>query len=1041
MPNVLDPRFPPSVFVGLGGAGTETVARIKRRLEQCARAGLPVNLDKMAYACFDIESLDQHSQIAREELRAGESFITTSGFVPSDYIGRYYDSTDIKLWWDAGMNDVCRHIEYFDAARTHRQLGRLALFAHQDTVRSKLIDCVNRAAEASKGKGGKGADKQAPPQIYIVSGTCGGTGSGAFLDANLMAFEETKRAFANTPRLTAMVVLPDFYIAVDSSNAQVFNANAFAFFEELEYFQKYPEAFRKSCMCPRRYKANGGAQFPADWHPGRPIVVLDQHVSSDDSISDPSDFHDYLGQIAFHHYLVGVWETSNQGFQNLHQLVSRERDGRKTYFSTAGLRRKAYPADIVRDYIISRYIVRLLDFAQNSSEAGKKNSQERLDESGENLKRKFDETENQVKSNSTKRVVVPPEDRNNDVQRTQQALSAAWSAVKGFVERDAEQQGIDAHNTLEDIKDETDAVLAQVMNECSWGYRFTDDILDACTEDMRLTLQRYRQARDQAESSWQTSLAYLEGSGESGSVLNRIPRNGRQAAQQLQAIRGHIASYYRNRMLSAGYAALYDKMSLLVGETKQARNNILGQHDEYRNKTWGQIQNRLKFWQKNDAQQSDLEHIKNDRTTTYCPEFPVLTSLQRDLRVTTIVSAAKLDDVAAVEGHWRAVVTAWADDGDAAIRLSDVDSPEAVAEELERRVKVYAEAQMDTEAQKLPGIREALRQSGESLPAEIKNLKTNTYLTCRASHAEAEMGESKSVLLIDSLETKEAAGVDKAMKEVGLEPVYVRTIPDAFVTLTLCHGFPATSLRKHDEWMSAFASVVTDPEAVPHLDKCWNKPGGLAKVLNTPWYQFDRRRGETAKTSFIKGRFVQWVLESAPTGGKNGAVDPQMVEVTRDLFKMGRRQRRSGESGAVSWVQRLTTASDIWQAGYYAILLDGGDETGFEAVEWNPIGLSLCEAAETFRSQTYQRIVDRAETFMETVIDKVGGDLLQTAADAFVDELKKQRDNAETAHQDRDCLGVLIDLFEGWTDGLVEESIPGPGRKRIPRVVHHTGVA
>lgn len=239
----------PTVVIGIGGSGVKSVARLKRRLltfyrgeafEAHRRTIKWVTMDTLAYG--KIKQEDPDGLVT--QMIPQDEYIYLGGFNPAAYIESNGANSDLRKWWDERYRPSYAVIE--DGAERNRQLGRLALYRNKDAVRAAIgraitdslslhSDLVNRGLVRAIGD-----EEGKKVNIYIFSGTCGGTGSGMLFDVAYMAYSQILPPSVADLRLVLFMPGPFVQVARRSRTGEwktrALLANAYAFFKELQHF-------------------------------------------------------------------------------------------------------------------------------------------------------------------------------------------------------------------------------------------------------------------------------------------------------------------------------------------------------------------------------------------------------------------------------------------------------------------------------------------------------------------------------------------------------------------------------------------------------------------------------------------------------------------------------------------------------------------------------------------------------------------------------------------------------------------------------------
>jgi len=228
------PTIYPTMVVGVGGMGTNTVRAVKRRFRNVWGGDqLPGMIQLMA---LDTEPLV--NRLDQEPLFADE-FAYMGKFDATRLIANLDQHPEIARWW----NYPSIPLGYIhNGAKQLRPIGRLSFFRNYVTFKQLL---ETKLANLDKIRDMETAQNRGFPVvgnyqlIYVVSSLCGGTGAGMFLDT----VHRIRAQVRNNARIVGVFYLPDVLEAEISSDLQRrrIRANAYAALKELNYFQETQE--------------------------------------------------------------------------------------------------------------------------------------------------------------------------------------------------------------------------------------------------------------------------------------------------------------------------------------------------------------------------------------------------------------------------------------------------------------------------------------------------------------------------------------------------------------------------------------------------------------------------------------------------------------------------------------------------------------------------------------------------------------------------------------------------------------------------------
>lgn len=275
----------PTVIVGIGGAGCGVGARLKKALQRYYR-NMPEQLGMVRFVMLDTEQLSDHSdeEVKRTFAEAGE-YVYLGGFNPQYWVNQNlrYDPS-LKRWWpqDATIGGTT----ITKGCKRLRPLGRLCLYYHRIAVEQALRNAVNQALALNEQAINDGILPPLGPDqlsVYVISGTCGGTGSGMFLDLMTMVRRVLKSLGEGGIEWSALLVMPTFYkhagLSVSPLLREARSANGYAFLRELQHFRHYPDQWPDYVMDAERQKQVGADEEADADVPASRIYLMDNEVA------------------------------------------------------------------------------------------------------------------------------------------------------------------------------------------------------------------------------------------------------------------------------------------------------------------------------------------------------------------------------------------------------------------------------------------------------------------------------------------------------------------------------------------------------------------------------------------------------------------------------------------------------------------------------------------------------------------------------------------------------------------------------------------
>jgi hypothetical protein len=297
----------PALIIGLGGSGIEIVRRFKHRLER--------DYEDQSHVRF----LGIDTDVQREprdgvpKLKDGE-FIHASNFSPEQYVSpnALNNYPEIREWW-RGYDRIALGMISTGAGQ-RRPVGRLALFVHFAQIRQAMARQIGEIFKTE-------SFHRLPPEyrkqvtIYVVASTCGGTGTGMFLDLAYLAPVIVKEVQPQADsKVRGLLLLPSVFTGtntVPQPSHTAMRANAFGALTELDWCMN-PQGKRSAVKFP-------GMPMPVDRStpPFKSCFLLG---NQDEQGAVYTDIGELLERAATHLHITLASSLSTQGRSDLDNI-------------------------------------------------------------------------------------------------------------------------------------------------------------------------------------------------------------------------------------------------------------------------------------------------------------------------------------------------------------------------------------------------------------------------------------------------------------------------------------------------------------------------------------------------------------------------------------------------------------------------------------------------------------------------------------------------------------------------------------------------
>lgn len=351
----------PAVIIGLGGAGVHVARLAKRKLAE--RVGAPL----IAYRFVDADANSFNSAEGLADVAVSEQcFIGGRQLLPLLEFPQHHDWVLKNL--PRGLR--VEHLQIAARGRgcaQNRGAGRIAFLASWATAKESFVRAVNAvrsldsdvtarqqlaAINATVGQG---------VTVYVVSSLAGGTGSGCFVDAMLLA----RDVIGPTGKLIGIFMLPGTFESIvstiDPKQRLRVQINSYAALKELQALRDKP------------WDRDVRFQTAAD---GSAITLgidgavlydlcylIDNKNQHGKQLSRPGDLYELVARLLLHENGTALGNYADSVEVNIGSLNGLERcpvSQRELIFSTFSLTALRYPGTRVLDYCVTALVYETL---------------------------------------------------------------------------------------------------------------------------------------------------------------------------------------------------------------------------------------------------------------------------------------------------------------------------------------------------------------------------------------------------------------------------------------------------------------------------------------------------------------------------------------------------------------------------------------------------------------------------------------------------------------------------------------------------------
>jgi eukaryotic-like serine/threonine-protein kinase len=173
-------QYEPVLYIGIGGAATQVLQRVRRRLHDRVGSTESIPVVEMLLIDTDIKSLNRATE-GEPGMAIGADERLPMPLRPSE---------DYRLALGSAAGSISRrwlfNVPYSLQTEGFRPLGRLALIDHSKRLRERLRQSLTRiTSEESTARTAQATGREfvpLQPRVMIVASTAGGTGGGMVLD-------------------------------------------------------------------------------------------------------------------------------------------------------------------------------------------------------------------------------------------------------------------------------------------------------------------------------------------------------------------------------------------------------------------------------------------------------------------------------------------------------------------------------------------------------------------------------------------------------------------------------------------------------------------------------------------------------------------------------------------------------------------------------------------------------------------------------------------------------------------------------------------
>ncbi len=376
------------IFIGLGGSGVKTLAHLKAKLRQAAANRQEFEescrfifvdtdekdtrrMNNLYRAQFDDDLIDATERIELGRVNPLASYLNAKSNVEKGN-GNSIEKRLVEVI-DARGTATLKNERLVEGASANRQQGRIAVSRESDTISVAVGNAIRYLSNLSRD-----ASDSHRILIYLVTGTCGGTGSSSFLDIAYLIDRQYKLMRQDgDPKIRAVLFMPNWFIErYQQDNAasgviENFRLNSHAFSDELDFFLRdhyhnrnlagSGEKFSAVCIDPT--VDNGIVEANKKWKVFSYGICIDSTTENGASLTDEQMYKNtaemlfYLYQGDTERAIVSALD--NETYENCANAAD---SSTVPAFATMGYRALQFPENLLSDYFSKRFLYELFSF-------------------------------------------------------------------------------------------------------------------------------------------------------------------------------------------------------------------------------------------------------------------------------------------------------------------------------------------------------------------------------------------------------------------------------------------------------------------------------------------------------------------------------------------------------------------------------------------------------------------------------------------------------------------------------------------------------
>lgn len=307
----------PTLIVGLGGTGVNTIRTLKKMLGPLFGGKIPKHIRFLG-----IDTSDQLPN-GEDTLDDGSEFIYTYVDNPRVFVSHNIHDTILK-WWPGSLprSNAISH-----GSSQIRARGRLAFYVNIKRIQEKIEEEISLITSVEQNENPYlRAEARSKCDVYIIASLCGGTGSGMFLDVALLVKHFLRESQG---QVKGMFLLPSVFRGKGGTKFVI--PNAYASLVELDHLMQIAEK-RDFTI---RYSDDLVVNLRSE--PFNHIYLIDNQNEQHFRLKEISEIVDLMANL-IKVQMLDFGEIDAQSHDNLNtEFQTQSVSGKKAYYASLGL--------------------------------------------------------------------------------------------------------------------------------------------------------------------------------------------------------------------------------------------------------------------------------------------------------------------------------------------------------------------------------------------------------------------------------------------------------------------------------------------------------------------------------------------------------------------------------------------------------------------------------------------------------------------------------------------------------------------------------